>query len=73
MAIDPTLFMSLEDFGAKLQAYIDNFKAQPGTHAAGGPQWEERRIREAHGIPLPDGLYAELRMAGEKTGITPGF
>jgi LDH2 family malate/lactate/ureidoglycolate dehydrogenase len=69
MAIDPTLFMTLEAFGAKVEAYIGNFRSQPGTHAAGGPEWERRRIRERDGIPLPDGLYAELSAAGEKANI----
>jgi ureidoglycolate dehydrogenase (NAD+) len=69
MAIDPTLFMSLEAFSAKLQSYIDGFAAQPGTYAAGGPEWERRRQREREGIPLHDGLYAELASAAMKTGI----
>lgn len=69
MAIDPTLFMTLDSFGEKLQSYMDNFKVQPGTYAAGGPEWERRRIREAEGIPLPDGLHAELAATGEATGI----
>ena len=73
MAIDPTLFMTLDAFGARLQSYLDNFKAQPGTYAAGGPEWERRRKREAEGIPLPDGLYAELCAAGDKAGVAPGF
>lgn len=63
MAIDPTLFMPLTAFGSGLQAYLDGFKSQPGTYAAGGPEWERRKIRERDGIPLPEGLYAELRDA----------
>lgn len=70
MAIDPTLFMTMEAFGARLEAYIGNFRLQPGTYAAGGPEWERRRIRDRDGIPLPDGLYAELRLAGERAGVT---
>ena len=73
MAIDPTLFMSLEAFGAKVEAYLDCFKAQPGTYAAGGPEWERRRLREAQGIPLPSGLYGELRQAGETAGVDVDF
>jgi ureidoglycolate dehydrogenase (NAD+) len=69
MAIDPTLFMPLTDFGAGLQAYLDGFKSQPGTYPAGGPEWKRRGIRERDGIPLPDGLYAELRDAAEGAGI----
>ena len=73
MAIDPTLFMTLEAFGNGVQAYLDNFARQPGTHAAGGPEWERRRKREANGIPLPDGLLAELLQAAERAGVSPGF
>ena len=69
MAIDPTLFMTMEAFGARLEAYIGNFRSQPGTYAAGGPEWERRRNRERDGIPLPDGLYAELQLAGERAGV----
>ncbi|MFT3986847.1 Ldh family oxidoreductase [Aestuariivirga sp.] len=69
MAIDPTLFMSMEQFGERLNTYIEAFKAQPGTYAAGGPEWEKRRDREANGIPLPDGLYAELKAAAQKAGV----
>ncbi|MFO1130511.1 MAG: Ldh family oxidoreductase [Hyphomicrobiales bacterium] len=73
MAIDPTLFMTLEAFGIGVQTYLDRFKAQPGTHAAGGPEWERRRIREAEGIPLPDGLCAELAEAAAKAGVALEF
>lgn len=69
MAIDPTLFMPMAKFGERLQAYLDAFKREPGIYAAGGPEWERRRQREASGIPLPDGLYAELKAAAEKAGI----
>ena len=69
MAIDPTLLMPLEAFGLRLEDYFDGFKAQPGTYAAGGPEWEHRRRREAEGIPLPDGLHAELKAAAEKAGV----
>ena len=70
MAIDPTLFMTMEAFGERLRAYLDAFKAQPGTYAAGGPEWERRAKRQADGIPLPDGLYAELKAAAEKAGVS---
>jgi ureidoglycolate dehydrogenase (NAD+) len=73
MAIDPTLFMTLEAFGMGVQTYIDRFKSQPGTYAAGGPEWERRRQREAGGIPLPDGLYAELAAGADKAGVPLGF
>ena len=53
----------------RLQAYLDGFKYQPGTYPAGGPEWERRDIRQRDGIPLPDGLYAELRDAARTAGI----
>ena len=73
MAIDPTLFMTLEAFGMGLQSYIGQFTAQPGCYAAGGPEWVARRQREADGIPLPPGLYAELAAASAALGIRLEF
>ncbi len=70
MAIDPTLFMTMESFAARLSTYLDAFKSQPGTYAAGGPEWERRRRREAEGIPLPDGLHAELKAAAAAFGVS---
>lgn len=69
MAIDPTLFMPLAVFGERLQAYLDGFKSQPGTYAAGGPEWERRARRDAEGIPLPDGLVKELEATARAVGI----
>lgn len=69
MAIDPTLFMTMESFASRLATYLDAFKAQPGTYAAGGPEWERRRRREAEGIPLPEGLLAELKAAAVAFGV----
>ena len=69
MAIDPTLFMPMAAFGERLQTYLDAFKREPGIHAAGGPEWAHRRKRDTDGIPLPDGLYGELKTASEKAGI----
>ncbi len=73
MAIDPTLFMTLEAFGIGVETYISRFREQPGTYAAGGPEWERRRRREAEGIPLPQGLHAELAAAASKAGVPLAF
>ena len=70
MAIDPTLFMTLEAFGMRLQTYLDGFARQPGTYAAGGPEWQRRRQREVDGIPLPDSLCAELEAAAKQAGVS---
>jgi LDH2 family malate/lactate/ureidoglycolate dehydrogenase len=69
MAIDPTLLMSLSAFGLRLEDYYRGFAAQPGTMAAGGPEWRRRDDRLRHGVPLPDGLVAELSAAAAEHGI----
>ena len=66
-------FMPLEAFGMGIQSYIGQFTGQPGCYAAGGPEWVARRQREADGIPLPGGLYAELAAAGAALGIVLEF
>jgi ureidoglycolate dehydrogenase (NAD+) len=73
LAIDPSLVMTIEAFGLRLRSYLQSFKSQPGTYAAGGPEWERRREREASGIPLSEALAAELRAAGQSTGVAAPF
>jgi LDH2 family malate/lactate/ureidoglycolate dehydrogenase len=73
MAIDPTLFMPLQAFGGRLQDYLDAFRREHGIMAAGGPEWVHRRAREAEGIPLPEGLYAELKEAARAAGTEFGL
>jgi LDH2 family malate/lactate/ureidoglycolate dehydrogenase len=65
--------MPLQAFGARLQVYLEAFKREPGIMAAGGPEWAQRREREVQGIPLPDGLYAELHEAAQAAGIDFGL
>jgi ureidoglycolate dehydrogenase (NAD+) len=72
MAIDPTTFVAEAMFGERLATYLDSFKAEPGIMPAGGPEWAKRQDRETYGIPLPDGLYTELRAAAEKAGVAFG-
>jgi ureidoglycolate dehydrogenase (NAD+) len=69
MAIDPTLLMPLAQFGQRIEDYFDGFRRQPGTYAAGGPEWERRDRRLAEGIPLPDGLRDELAEAAKLAGV----
>ena len=56
--------------GMRLQAYLDGFARQPGTYAAGGPEWQRRRQREVEGIFLPDSLYAEHEAAAHQAGVS---
>lgn len=69
MAIDPTLFMTLETFGSGVAAYMSAFAAQRGTMPAGGPEWTQRQIRQRDGIPIPAGLHADLARAASEAGI----
>lgn len=69
MAVDPTLFMTLSAFGARLDDYFAGFDREAKIMPAGGPEWQHRREREAEGIPLPDGLHTELADAARIAGI----
>lgn len=69
MAINPACFVSADLFTDNLARYLDAFAQQPGTMPAGGPEWRRRADRQSNGIPIPNGLYAELAAAGEKAGV----
>jgi LDH2 family malate/lactate/ureidoglycolate dehydrogenase len=69
MAIDPTTFIAETLFDEKMKTYLASFAEQKPAMPAGGPQWLERDQRLAKGIPLPDGLYGELKAAAEKAGV----
>jgi ureidoglycolate dehydrogenase (NAD+) len=69
MAIDPSTFVAEAIFGGRMATYLDSFAKQPGTMPAGGPEWAKRQEREANGIPLPDGLYTELKTAAGAAGL----
>jgi LDH2 family malate/lactate/ureidoglycolate dehydrogenase len=69
LAIDPSTFVPAVTFAERHTSYLAGFKAQPGTMPAGGPEWAKRRDRGQNGIPLPQGLYEELKAAGEKAGV----
>ena len=73
MAIDPATFVAEAVFGERIATYLDGFKREPGTMPAGGPEWAKRRDRDANGVPVPEGLYEELREAAEKAGVELGI
>jgi LDH2 family malate/lactate/ureidoglycolate dehydrogenase len=68
MAVDPTTFIAEALFAERISRYLDSF-TEPGTMPAGGPEWLKQQDRELNGVPLPGGLYAELRQAAEKAGV----
>jgi ureidoglycolate dehydrogenase (NAD+) len=67
MAIDPSTFVAEAVFGERIATYLESF--EEGTMPAGGPEWQKRQDRETNGIPLPDGLHAELSAAAEAAGV----
>ncbi len=69
MAIDPSTFVPAQIFAERHSAYLDGFKAQPGTMPAGGPEWARRADRQSRGVPLPEGLYQELKAAADTAGV----
>ncbi|WP_119392343.1 Ldh family oxidoreductase [Taklimakanibacter lacteus] len=69
MAIDPATFVPAEVFAERHATYLDGFKTQPGTMPAGGPEWARRMDRTSHGVPLPEGLYRELKAAARKADV----
>lgn len=69
IAIDPGLFGDPAQAAERVAAYIRAAQALSGdgrvVDAAGGPQWRHKAERDAHGIPIPAALRAELnQMAG---------
>jgi len=73
MAIDPGVFVTPDHFRQRLSAYLGAFASQVRAMPAGGPQWRARRERLSGGIPLPDGLYSELRKTAAETGVVFEF
>jgi LDH2 family malate/lactate/ureidoglycolate dehydrogenase len=73
MAIDPATFIGEALFAGQMQRYLKGFAGEPRAMPAGGPQWRARDERAGLGIPLPDGLYGELRAAAAKAGVAFPF
>lgn len=75
IAIDAGLFGSGEETADRVAAYIDaaqSLSSQGRTvYAAGGPQWRNKADRTANGIPIPDGLRAELDQTAAALALPP--
>ncbi len=73
IAIDPGLFGDAADAAERVAAYIRAAAALSGdgrvVQAAGGPQWRHKAERDAHGIPIPAALRAELNQTAEGLGL----
>jgi LDH2 family malate/lactate/ureidoglycolate dehydrogenase len=75
LALDPSWFGPLEDFHARMQAFVEEVKAsalRPGfTEVLVPGELEHRRETEkrAHGVPLPQGEVAALRDLAARLGV----
>jgi ureidoglycolate dehydrogenase (NAD+) len=69
LAIDPSTFVPGEIFAERHATYLEGFKREPHIMPAGGPEWARRVDRQAHGIPLPQGLYNELSAAAQTAQV----
>lgn len=74
-AIKPDLFMSMEDFEGRMDAFADRAKALPRAAGVdeilipGEPEQRTENKRRASGIPVTDNVIADLTAEGEKVGI----
>lgn len=75
IAIDPGLFGDPAETARRVAAYVDAAQSLSGNgravHAAGGPQWLNKADRVANGIPIPDGLRAELNQVAHGLSLPP--
>ena len=75
MALDIARFMPVEIFRRRAAAYIESVKATPKAAGVeeiflpGEQSWRRWQDRRQNGIPLSDGLAAELEELGASVGV----
>lgn len=75
LAIDPTAFVPLEEFRARVKNFVEEVKSSkkaPGVEEIMVPGEPERRIRELRlkeGIPIPDEIWSELWSMARRLGV----
>jgi LDH2 family malate/lactate/ureidoglycolate dehydrogenase len=74
-AIKPDLFLSLDDFGARMDAFYDRIKALPRAAGIdeimmpGEPEQRREDERRRAGIPVTGNVVADLIAAGAGAGV----
>lgn len=74
-AIKPDLFMSLTDFGARMDLFYDRIKDLPRAAGVdeimlpGEPEQRREMQRLRDGIPVTDNVVAELTAEGARVGV----
>jgi LDH2 family malate/lactate/ureidoglycolate dehydrogenase len=68
--INPALAVGQQEFDASVTAWLKNFLEGSGADARypGQRQAASEEQRLKHGVPIPAGLFAELRDLGDKVG-----
>ncbi|MDF3606680.1 Ldh family oxidoreductase [Paracoccus sp. DMF-8] len=75
-AIKPDLFMSLSDFGARMDTFYNRIKELPRAPGAdeimlpGEPEERREAQRRRDGIPVTDNVIADLTAEGAGVGVT---
>jgi LDH2 family malate/lactate/ureidoglycolate dehydrogenase len=75
IAIRPDLFVTQEEFGERMDTFIDRVKSQPRATGfdeiliPGEPEERKAKERLKEGIPLSGEIIQQLKEAGEKMGI----
>ncbi|GGE50526.1 lactate dehydrogenase [Agaricicola taiwanensis] len=73
-AIRPDLFMSMEDFETRMDAFVDRAKALPRAAGVdeilipGEPEQRTENQRRATGIPITDNVIADLTEEAKRAG-----
>jgi L-2-hydroxycarboxylate dehydrogenase (NAD+) len=74
-AIKPDLFMSLTDFGARMDTFYERIKQLPRAAGVdeimlpGEPEERREAQRRRDGIPVTDNVITDLTAEGEKVGV----
>jgi ureidoglycolate dehydrogenase (NAD+) len=71
MAIDPGRFAGADTLEATVDAMIADLRTQGEILFPGEPELLEEKNRRAHGIPIDDAAFADMRAWSEKLGVPP--
>ncbi len=76
LAIDPSRFMPVTEFKSRMDAFIRQIRTSPlkagveTMYLPGEPEYLRERERRAHGVPIEQGRFAELRELAKELALT---
>jgi LDH2 family malate/lactate/ureidoglycolate dehydrogenase len=77
LAIDIARFMSVDEFRRRVERLVAHVKSTPTAIGydevlvAGDPEWRLEAERRREGIPIGQGTWDALLLAGERVGVRP--